>query len=66
MWSGMTHLFQAGVDRKLSKEVTGYRFNAADAYVETSEEQCEMISKIIDKKLEKSIPANTISVPHCS
>ena len=60
MWSGMTHLFQAGV------QVTGHRFNAVDAYAETSEEQCEMISKIIDKKLEKSIPTSTISVPHCS
>ena len=64
--SGMTHLFQAGVDRKLSKEVTGHRFDAVDGYAETSEEKCEMICKIIDKKLEKSIPTNTISVPNCS
>ena len=46
--SGTTRLFQAGVPKKLIKEVTGHRSDAVDNYAETSDVQCEMISNIID------------------
>ena len=37
--SGTTHLFQAGVDRKIVKEYTGHRSDAVDQYQITSNEQ---------------------------
>ena len=59
--SGTTHLFQAGVDKKLIKEVTRHRSDALDNYSETSEEQCEMISNILNNNPKKGI-TSTISV----
>ena len=45
--TGGSRLFQAGVDRKLVKEVTGHRSDAVDCYQVTSECQREMLSNII-------------------
>ena len=42
-----TCLFQAGIYRKLVKEVTGHRSDAVDAYQLTSDEQREQISRVI-------------------
>ena len=39
-----SRLFQAGIDRKLVKEYSGYR---SDQYQFTSEEQKETISKVL-------------------
>ena len=44
---GSTRLFQAGIDRKLVKEVTGHRSDAVDCYQITSEAQREKLSNII-------------------
>ena len=52
--SGGTRLFQAGVDRKLVKEVTGHRSDAVDAYQITSDEQRESLSKIIAGETSKT------------
>ena len=45
--TGGSRLFQAGVERKLVKEVTGHRSDAVDCYQITSEEQRAMLSNII-------------------
>ena len=45
-----TRLFQAGVDRKLIKEFTGYCSDAVDQYQITSDTQRENMSKSIDGK----------------
>ena len=45
--TGGTHLFRAGVDRKLVKEATGHSSDAADKYQITSDEQRAMRSRII-------------------
>ena len=60
--SGTTTLFQAGVDKKLIKEVTGHRSDAVDNYSETSEQQREMISNILNNNPKKEA-TSTISVP---
>ena len=60
--SGTTRLFQAGVDRKLIKEITGHRSDAVDSYADTSDEQRQMISNIIASK-PASGPTSTVSVP---
>ena len=45
--TGGTRLFRAGVQRKLVKEATGHSSDAIDKYQITSDEQREMMSKII-------------------
>ena len=45
--TGGTRLFHAGVDRKLVKEATGHSSDAVDKYQITSDEQREMMSRII-------------------
>ena len=55
--TGMTHLFQAGVDKKVIKEYTGHVSNAVEKYQVTSERQREDLSAILagtkgDEKIE--------------
>ena len=45
--SGTTRLFQAGVDRKLIKEMSGHRSDAVDCYAITSDDQRAKLSAII-------------------
>ena len=45
--SGTTRMFQAGIDRKIIKEITGHRSDAVDAYQETSVEQKRLVSNVI-------------------
>ena len=47
--SGGTHLFNAGIDRKLVKEAMGHTSDAVDAYQITSEKQREIMSKVISE-----------------
>ena len=47
--SGGSRLFQAGVQRKLVKECTGHMSDAVDKYQITSDEQREVMSKILAK-----------------
>ena len=54
--SGTTRLFQTGVDRKLIKEMPGYRSDAVDCYAITSEEQKKELSSIIAKKTNELKP----------
>ena len=42
-----THLFQAGIDKKIVKEITGYVSDALDRYQVTSREQKETVSNIL-------------------
>ena len=60
--SGGTRLFQAGVDRKLVKEVTGHRSDAVDCYQITSEEQREKLSTIIACNVEENIEKSSNNV----
>ena len=45
--TGGTRLFRGGVDRKLVKESTGHSSDAVDKYQITSDEQRQMMSRII-------------------
>ena len=45
--TGGTHLFRAGVDRKLVKEAMGYHSDAVDKYQVTSHEQRKAMSAIL-------------------
>ena len=45
--TGGSRLFQAGVDRKFVKEVTGHHSNAVDCYQITSAKQREHLSNVI-------------------
>ena len=45
--TGGSRLFQAGVEQKLVKEVTGHCSDALDCYQITSEQQREMLSKVM-------------------
>ena len=45
--TGSTRLFQAGIDRKIVKEVTGHVSDAIDEYQITSDSQKETVSKVI-------------------
>ena len=45
--TGGTHLFQAGVDRKLVKKATGHHSDAVDKYQVTSHEQRKAMSAIL-------------------
>ena len=49
--SGGTHLFRAGVDRKLIKEVTGHKSDSVDAYQITGHDQRRMISNVVQGKI---------------
>ena len=48
--AGMTRLFQAGVDRKIIKEMSGHRSDAVDCYSVTSDEQKETVSHILGSR----------------
>ena len=48
--SGTTHLFQAGIDRKIVKEYTGHRSDAVDQYHITSDQQHPHLSSILQGK----------------
>ena len=54
--SGTTHLLNAGVDKKILKECTGYMSDAIDKYMVTSDVQREKISDILT-----SDPINVLS-----
>ena len=45
--SGCTRLFQAGVERKIVKEISGHRSDAIDQYENTSEMQKQKVSNVI-------------------
>ena len=60
--SGTTRLFRGGVDRKLVKEFTGHSSDAVDEYQVTSDEQREMLSKIIAGKKEQTIPIPSLDL----
>ena len=45
-----TYLFQAGVDRKIVKEITGHASDALDKYQVTSKKQKEHVSKILNNE----------------
>ena len=48
--SGITRLFQAGVDKKIIKEMSGHKSDAVDCYAVTSKEQQAEVSKILGSK----------------
>ena len=52
--SGTTHLFIAGIDRKLVKEFTGHTSDAVDSYQITSDEQRAMLSNVIQGPKQQS------------
>ena len=66
--SGVTQLFQAGVDRKLIKEATGHRLDAIDCYAVTSEKQRQEVSNIISKanvsKVTTTVTKDDVNVPN--
>ena len=47
--SGCTRLFQAGIDRKIVKEISGHRSDAVDKYQITSDIQKQQVSNVISK-----------------
>ena len=49
--TGITRLFQAGIDRKLVKEFSGHSSDAVDAYQITSDEQKKKISSVISGEI---------------
>ena len=49
--SGCTRLFQAGIDRKIVKEISGHRSDAVDKYQITSDIQKQQVSNVISKVL---------------
>ena len=55
---GTTRLFQAGVDCKLIKEMSGHRSDAVDCYAITSDEQRQKLSEIISGKKDQFIETN--------
>ena len=61
--SGGTRLFQAGVERKLVKEVTGHCSDAVDCYQITSDQQRENISKIIAGEIVENHDVSVDEVP---
>ena len=60
--SGTSRLFQAGVDCKLIKEISGHKSDAVDCYAITSKEQRCGLSKIIAEKPNQEAPG----IPSCS
>ena len=60
--SGGTRLFQAGVQRKLVKEVTGHLSDAVDKYQITSDKQQATMSKILESKPSTAnVPTSTVT-----
>ena len=60
--TGGTRLFQAGVQRKLVKEVTGHASDAIDNYQITSDDQRAAMSKILQgQNTTKIAPTSTVS-----
>ena len=51
-------LFQAGIDRKLAKEVTGHSSDVVDLYQITSDTQRETISKVMREKPIENVDEN--------
>ena len=60
--SGGSHLFQAGVQRKLVMETTGHTSDAVDTYQITSDEQHQKISKILSQKPELPSGPNDLTI----
>ena len=46
-----TQMFQAGIDRKIVKEITGHKSDALDKYQVTSEDQLANVSKVISGEI---------------
>ena len=65
--TGITRLFQAGVDRKLVKEFSGHSSDAVDAYQITSHDQRKAISAVIsgDSKSETCPNVENLPCMHC-
>ena len=53
--TGTTHLFQAGVDRKIIKEYTGHVSDAVDKYQATSHAQREHVSKVLSGNFDDKV-----------
>ena len=65
--TALTRLFQAGIKRKLVKEVTGHRSDVIDCYQITSEAQRQTLSEIIaSKPVPKSVSASVGKCPETS
>ena len=60
--SGISRLFQAGVDRKIIKELSGHRSDAVDCYAVTSDEQKAEVSRILGSKPSTVSASNTSEV----
>ena len=65
--TGITQLFQAGVDRKLVKEFSGHSSDAVDAYQITSDAQRKQISSVIagesdTKSTEKQVKSTDLAI----
>ena len=65
--TGITRLFQAGVDRKLVKEFSGHSSDAVDAYQITSDAQRKQISSVIagesdTKSTEKQVKSTDLAI----
>ena len=46
-WSGCTRLFQAGIERKIVKEISGHRSDVIDRYQLTSDDQWKKVNEIL-------------------
>ena len=69
--SSTTKLFQAGVDKKLIKEITGHHSDAVDTYSVTSDKQREEMSKImsdapVSKKVETVVKSSDDTKIECN
>ena len=62
--SSTTKLFQAGIDKKIIKEVTGHRSDAVDSYAITSDKQREAISKIMSDEPNGKAVETVVKVPN--
>ena len=58
--SGTTRLFQAGVERKIIKEMSGHRSDAVDCYSVTSDEQRKGLSRILSGDCGNSTASTTV------
>ena len=63
--TGSTRLFQAGVEKKLIKEMSGHRSDAVDAYAVTSEDQRSKMSRILAEK-PSNVTATTVKSSNLS
>ena len=57
--SGTSHLFQAGVEWKLTKEMTGHRSGTVDCYAITSDKQHDKLCSFIAEK-PKEVDVNEV------